>query len=99
MEGIIIIQPERQLLTKLPRYIFAFSMPRVKLHVWQHYKKTVDEKKRETVICNFCSQKYVFPNATRMTKHLRQCKKCPQNILESLNSEAETIQGNTKSNL
>ncbi|CAH2012631.1 unnamed protein product [Acanthoscelides obtectus] len=49
-----------------------------KSNVWNHF----DLKKLEGKVvytCKFCASEYV-KNATRMTKHLLKCLKCPSNI-------------------
>lgn len=63
-------------------------MPREKLGVWKYYKKTKTDENKNKVICNFCSQTYMFPNGTRMTNHLLKCLKCPKKIQKSLASNS-----------
>lgn len=59
-------------------------MPRTRLSVWTYFKKTKNDRNKDIVVCNYCSQIYVFPNATRMTNHILKCNKCPTDIKEAL---------------
>lgn len=47
--------------------------------VWSFYSKKIDKNGRKHAVCNFCKKKYLN-HATRMVKHLKICRDCPNNI-------------------
>jgi len=50
---------------------------------WAHFKKCIEDNK-ECAICNYCGQKYLFPNITRLKKHLSTCNSCPTDVKQKL---------------
>lgn len=55
------------------------AMVRPISEVWAHF--TVGETvggKRGPAVCKYCNSSYAFPNATRLSKHIAQCVKCPR---------------------
>ncbi|XP_011858393.1 PREDICTED: zinc finger BED domain-containing protein 1-like [Vollenhovia emeryi] len=65
-------------------------MERPTSDVWKHYKKirSEDGKKIQSVVCNYCSAIYKFPNATRLRNHLGlRCQKCPQDLRKDFQEE------------
>ncbi|XP_064475346.1 uncharacterized protein LOC135389209 [Ornithodoros turicata] len=50
--------------------------------VRRHFRRERSSKpgKKDTASCKYCSASYVFPNATRLTRHILACLKCPQDI-------------------
>ncbi|CAH1984888.1 unnamed protein product, partial [Acanthoscelides obtectus] len=58
--------------------------------IWQLFDIEKSVKKSKAV-CKFCSFKYAFPNATRMTNHrLNQCSKCPLEIKQKYGNEIQS---------
>jgi len=52
--------------------------------VWRHFTSSTNYEGKDEVLCKFCGQKYVFPNATRMLQHLKKCKQCPESVTKDL---------------
>lgn len=61
-------------------------MPRPKGSIWKQFLQEFDDAGNvKEVTCKFCTAKYAFPNATRMTRHLTNCEKCPETVKTFLN--------------
>lgn len=66
-------------------------MPREKSTVWAHFMKGKNVKNENIVSCKYCDQSYVFPNATRMAKHLETCKNYAESSSYNKESESENL--------
>lgn len=56
-------------------------MPPSRGEIWDQFIELKNQEgKVVSVVCKHCSQDYAFPNATRMTRHIKKCKKCPDRI-------------------
>jgi len=64
-------------------------MPRIKLCVGEDYVMSKNAENKDIVICKFCTQTYVFPNATRMKSHLKKCCRCPREIKDQCAAEGK----------
>jgi hypothetical protein len=60
-------------------------MPKVPSASWKHFNKQVNNNK-VYAFCKYCNARY-FSNATRMEKHLTECKKCPTQVKSRFSSE------------
>ncbi|XP_064097227.1 protein abrupt-like [Macrobrachium nipponense] len=60
--------------------------------IWNHYK-TEKRNGKNFVICIYCTtQKYGYPNATKMKIHTAKCNKCPENVRKQYKEElAQTV--------
>ncbi|XP_063870832.1 uncharacterized protein LOC135106007 isoform X2 [Scylla paramamosain] len=54
-------------------------MGRPTSEIWLHYT-TERVAGRTAVYCRYCSQKYGYPNATKMKIHILKCTKCPEEV-------------------
>lgn len=54
-------------------------MGRPTSEIWLHYT-TERAAGRTAVYCRYCSQKYGYPNATKMKIHTLKCSKCPEEV-------------------
>lgn len=54
---------------------------------WDFFKE-----KDKGVVCKYCSKEYKQSNVNKMTKHIRKCFKCPQDLKKYLDSQASNIQ-------
>lgn len=54
-------------------------MGRPTSEIWLHYT-TERVAGRTVVYCRYCSQKYGYPNATKMKIHILKCTKCPEEV-------------------
>ncbi|KAJ1529989.1 hypothetical protein ONE63_006717 [Megalurothrips usitatus] len=64
--------------------------PRV---AWKYFRviETPDpeggRKPKKDAFCKFCDQKYQFPNATRLSKHLLKCRDAPDQVKSAVKTE------------
>lgn len=58
--------------------------------VWSHFTKEENGRKK-TAVCRYCHKRYMFPNATKMTKHIEKCLKKPLDMAFSFTSQPEVI--------
>uniref|UniRef100_A0A1B6MU20 BED-type domain-containing protein n=1 Tax=Graphocephala atropunctata TaxID=36148 RepID=A0A1B6MU20_9HEMI len=55
---------------------------------WDFFKE-----KDKGVVCKYCSKEYKQSNVNKMTKHIKKCFKCPQDMKKYLESQTSKIQG------
>lgn len=58
---------------------------------WDFFKE-----KDKGVVCKYCSKEYKQSNVNKMTKHIKKCFKCPQDLKKYLDSQTSNIQGKEK---
>lgn len=58
---------------------------------WDFFKA-----KDKGVVCKYCSKEYKQSNVNKMTKHIKKCFKCPQDLKKYLESQTGNIQGKEK---
>lgn len=63
-------------------------MGRPTSEIWLHYT-TERAAGRTAVYCRYCSQKYGYPNATKMKIHTMKCAKCPEEVRRQFESTAK----------
>lgn len=69
-------------------------MVRPRSHVWKHFNvcDSPTSGKKQQAFCKYCDASHGFLNATRLTKHLWSCKKCPQEVKERYGFPSENKQ-------
>lgn len=54
---------------------------------WDFFKE-----KDKGVVCKYCSKEYKHSNVNKMTKHIKKCFKCPQDLKKYLERQSSNIQ-------
>lgn len=67
-------------------------MVRKKDPVWQFFKDNI----KGGAVCKYCNTEYKFANVAKMTKHIKKCFKCPQEIKKTVNLKLNTSTVPTK---